>query len=93
MAATDATIIFQAHSVTLKYDLMFSLLKTGSCACIVVLYMSYQNMALLYHSILRKSGEEQHAPVKIISEVHRWFTTMAAVLVAPPANERYYVES
>ena len=41
MAATDATIIFQAHSVTLKYDLMFILLKTGSCACIVVLYMSY----------------------------------------------------
>ena len=25
MAATDATLIFQAHSVTLKYDLMFYL--------------------------------------------------------------------
>ena len=34
----------------------------------------------------------REAPVKIISEVHRWFTAMAAVLVAPPANERYYVE-
>ena len=35
-------------------------------------------MAWLYHSIFRKSGKEQHAPVKIISEVHRWFTAMAA---------------
>ena len=26
------------------------------------------------------------------SLVHRWFTAMAAVLVAPPANEWYYVE-
>ena len=28
----------------------------------------------------------------ILSEVHRWFTAMATVLVAPLANERYYVE-
>ena len=93
MAATDTTTIFQAHTVTLIYDLMFYLTQNWFlCMYSGIGYMSYKNMALLYHSIFRKSGKEQHDPVKIISEVHRWFTVMAAVLVAPPANERYYVE-
>ena len=63
MAATDASIIFQANSVTLKYDRCFILLKTGSCACIVVLYIKY-GFIVPFHI-------QEHAPVKIISEVHR----------------------
>ena len=47
------------------------LLKTGSYACMLVLFMLYQNIFLLCHPIFGISGKEQHGSVKIIWGSHR----------------------
>ena len=49
----------------------FILLKTSSYICMLVLYMLYQNMFLLCHSIFGISGKQQHGSVKIIWDSHR----------------------
>ena len=49
----------------------FIFLKSGSHACMLVLYMLYQNMFLFCHSTFGISAKEQQGSVKIIWGSHR----------------------